>query len=331
MDRARPGRRHGRPCTWATAARAPGASATASASTPTRCARRRACGRRRRAQSRRRPAAVRGWRARSSTTTWRAARSSARARSSEYRDEPATSSSEMADEPPADADAVSRAQVQGLRLGHGDRPERLHRLQRLRGRLPGREQHPGRRQGAGAARPRDALAPHRPLLQRRRRRPARRYIQPVPCLHCENAPCEVVCPVAATVAQRRGPERHGLQPLRRHALLLEQLPVQGAPLQLPRCTRTGTRRASSWCATRTSRAQPRRDGEVHLLRAAHQRGARSTREKRGPRRSRDGEIVTACQQACPAEAIVFGDLNDPDSRVAKLQGAAAQLRAARPS
>ena len=58
----------------------------------------------------------------------------------------------------------SRPVRPGYQLGHGDRPDRLHRLQRLRRRLPGGEQHPGRRQGAGAARPRDALAPHRPLL-----------------------------------------------------------------------------------------------------------------------------------------------------------------------
>ncbi len=54
-------------------------------------------------------------------------------------------------------------------MGHGDRPDGLHRLQGLRRRLPGREQHPRRRQGAGRRRPRDALAAHRPLHRRRRR------------------------------------------------------------------------------------------------------------------------------------------------------------------
>ena len=65
-----------------------------------------------------------------------------------------------------DAHAVSRLQVRRLQVGHGDRRQRVHRLQRLHGRLPVGEQHSGRRQGTGAARPRDALAPGRHVLSR---------------------------------------------------------------------------------------------------------------------------------------------------------------------
>jgi hypothetical protein len=142
----------------------------------------------------------------------------------------------------------------------------------------GGEQHPGRRQRSSLPRPRDALDTRRSLLRRRPRRPAfgRQPIRSTPAgaVHAvRERAVRSRMPRCRDHAQRRGPERHGLQPLRGHAVLFEQLPVQGATVQLPALRGLDDAEPRAVAQSGCIGAQPGCHGEVLVLRAAHQSGA----------------------------------------------------------
>ena len=141
------------------------------------------------------------------------------------------------------------------------------------------------------------------------------HFEPVPCMHCEQAPCEMGCPVHATV---HSPEGLNL-------------------MVYNRCI--GTRTCSSYCPYKVRRfnwfdyttdapspTEAQRNPDVTVRgRGVMEKCSYCIQRIEGAkvqadienRPVREGEVVTACQQACPAQAISFGNLADPESAVAK--------------
>jgi len=141
----------------------------------------------------------------------------------------------------------------------------------------------------------------------------RTHFQPVPCMQCQRAPCEVVCPVEASVH-----DSEGINVQVYNRCVGTRFCSNNCPYKVRRFNffQYSDEATESLKAGRNPEVTVRMRGVMEKCNYCLQRiaNARIAADKQD-RRIRDGEVVTACEAACPTRAITFGDLNDPASRV----------------
>jgi MoCo/4Fe-4S cofactor protein with predicted Tat translocation signal len=138
--------------------------------------------------------------------------------------------------------------------------------------------------------------------------------EPMPCMHCENAPCEVVCPVHATVH-----DHEGLNLMVYNRCVGTRFCSNNCPYKVRRFNfyafaHQNERAPESWNPEVSVRGRGVMEKCTYCIQRIRTTQIEAARENR---EIADGEVVTACQQSCPTQAIVFGDRNNPGSAVAK--------------
>lgn len=137
--------------------------------------------------------------------------------------------------------------------------------------------------------------------------------QPMPCMHCEKAPCEVVCPVNATVH-----DHEGLNVMVYPRCIGTRTCSNNCPYKIRRFNWFDYARGENGVMVRNPDVPLRPRGVIEKCTYCQHRIAAARAQARAEdRHIRDGEVETACQRACPTRAIHFGDINDPDSVVAR--------------